>query len=171
MHPVNPYRYIHEMFPGVQIRAADLGTDWGLTQWDEHGKATVYYSMDLGAVQRRCVLFHEARHLARGAPCKARCPIDEADCREATARWLLPDIEELGGLMSLHPVAHVAEQMEVLTNIINDRIDNFSDDELARYRACFAPIARSTSDAACNSHAGPRRTVRNRSHPCRRVLV
>lgn len=168
----DPYAYIEEFFPGVEVRAADLGTDWGLTTWDSEGHATVYYACDLGDIQRRCVLFHEIRHLHRGPPCSARCPVDEADCREETARWLLPDARALGETVAHYSVAEAADRLGVLPSIIHDRVDSFTDEELASYRAAFEPLTRSSEpSAACNIYSAPRRTLRDRKHHCRRVPI
>jgi len=166
---LNPYAYLEDVFPDVEVRAADLGEDWGLTVWDDDGTPTVYYAFDLGEIQRRCVLWHEIRHLHRGAPCRQRCPNDEADCREETARLLLPDIDELGRAMARWPAKIAAERLGVLPSIVDDRVDNMTDREMETYRAHFAGVRIERTSAACNGYGGPKRTKRDRRHPCRRV--
>jgi hypothetical protein len=168
----NPYTYLAEVFPDVEVRAADLGDDWGLTEWDANGNATIYLAYDLGAIQRRCVLAHEIHHVRKGAPCRSRCPFDEEDCRDETARWLLPDIRALGELMARYPITIAAERLKVIPDVINDRVDNFTEAELRVYRAAFSPqLSSGRSAAACNVYSSPRRTARDRRHPCRRVAV
>lgn len=167
----DPYTYVEEVFPGVKIRAADLGTDWGLTDWDENGHPTIYYAYDLGDVQRRCVLLHEIRHVHRGPPCVSLCDIDEADCREETARWLLPDIRELGDLMAHLPVEVAAASLGILPAIIHDRVDNLTADELVVYGESFKPEPHGVNAACTMFYASPRRDRRERRHPCRRVTA
>lgn len=168
---LNPYEYLLEVFPDVEVKAANLGDLWGLTEWDQQGHPTIFLALDLGAIARRCVLAHEIRHVHRGAPCQALCPMDEADCREDTARWLLPDIEQLGRMMSRLSLAQAAERLQVVPAIIDDRVDNFTEQELDLYRAQFSVHPAAGIAAACNTYSAPRRTPRDRRHPCRRTTA
>jgi hypothetical protein len=151
----------------------NLGELWGMTEW-VGAVATIYLAFDLGEVQRRCVLWHEIAHVKRGAPCRAMCPGDEADVREETSRFLLPDLDQLADAMGSYPLMEAADRLGVVPDVITDRTDNFTAEEWERYAAKMPVHQAATSRAAgCSnrSRQAVRRTARDRRHSCRRFIT
>lgn len=163
--------YLQDRHPDVRIHLRhDLGTRWGQTIWRD-GVPEIHLAYDLGKVQRRCTLAHELQHVLNGPPCRPLCPDDEADVIESTARYLLPDLAPIAGVLALHDLTEAAELLNVTRTVLTDRLDSLTEDELRHLGELLAALADPTpvGPAACTNvhHHSPRRHVRRRLHSCR----
>lgn len=163
--------YLQDRHPEVKIRLkADLGTRWGQTIWRD-GVPEIQLALDLGKIQRRCTLAHELHHVLNGPPCRPLCPDDEADVLEQTARYLLPDLAAVAGAVAMYDLTEAADVLMVTRNVLTDRIDSLTEEELAR----FGEMVRALTDptppgpVACQhiETSVPRRRHRHRTHTCR----
>lgn len=168
----DPWQYLADRHPEVKVRLrADLGRRWGQTVWLE-GVPEIHLALDLGKTQRRCTLAHELQHVLRGAPCQPLCPADEADVVEATARWLLPDLLPIAVALAGYELTEAAERLMVTRNVLTDRLDSLTEDELADLSEALAARTRPVEGQVACVDPGPRhprRAARRRSHCCRRV--
>lgn len=148
----------------------DLGTRWGQTIWRD-GVPEIHIAFDLGKIQRRCTLAHELHHVLNGPPCRPLCPDDEADVIEQTARYLLPELPSIAGAVALHDLTEAAEILNVTRNVLCERLDALTDDELRRFGEMLAALSDPSpvGPAACNhmDHHTSRRHQRHRVHSCR----
>lgn len=129
----DPYVDLASNWPDVRIRIrADLGPDAGRTIWGGPADPEIHLAHDLNRLQRRCTLAHEIRHLERG-PSMAGTPQDEQAVIAATARWLIPDVDELAHELLKYDVTAAAQHMDVLESIIWDRLDTLGKYELAHF--------------------------------------
>lgn len=170
----DPWMYLADRHPEVRVFVrADLGRRWGQTVWRE-GVPEIHLAVDLGKIQRRCTLAHELHHVMRGAPCRPLCPQDEADVIEETARFLLPDLRIVAATLASADLARAAEQLMVTRNVLTDRLDGLTDEELAELAELLAERTEpADGQAACidtdSARSNPRRSGRRRKHQCRRV--
>jgi len=163
--------YLQDRHPEVKIFLRhDLGTRWGQTIWRD-GVPEIHIAYDLGKIPRRCTLAHELHHVLNGPPCRPLCPDDEADVIEQTARYLLPDLAAVAGAIALHDITEAAEILNVTRNVLTERLDSLTEDELFRLGEMLAALADPVpvGPAACNhmDHHTSRRTRRLRLHSCR----
>lgn len=172
----DPWMYLTERHPEVKIRLrADLGTRWGQTVWRE-GVPEIHLAVDLGKIQRRCTLAHELHHVMHGPPCRPLCPEDEAEVLDETARFLLPELHIVVDALAAHDLEHAAESLMVTRNVLTERLDGLTDDELAEVAELLRErsTARTVGPVACNHvevERVPRRPRRVRKHKCRRCPV
>jgi hypothetical protein len=129
MHP-NPWHRLSEDWPAVEVRFQDLGARWEITRWEASGPV-IYLHEELTQVQRRAALAHAIEHLERGAPCHTLRASIEQRVVNATALWLLPDVEIMAAAIAaydceLHRVAH---ELWVPFHVLIDRIKTLTDDE------------------------------------------
>lgn len=168
--------YLTDRHPEVKIRLrADLGTRWGQTVWRE-GVPEIHLAVDLGKIQRRCTLAHELHHVMHGPPCRPLCPEDEAEVVEATARFLLPDLRAVAVTLAQLDLEHAAEALMVTRNVLTERLDGLTDDELVEVSEQLRTHSGETEPgpAACDHveiEKEPRRPRRRRRHACRRCPV
>lgn len=163
--------YLQDRHPEVRIHLrTDLGTRWGQTIW-RNGVPEIHLAYDLGKVQRRCTLAHELHHVLNGPPCRPLCPDDEADVIEQTARYLLPDLNTVAGAIALHDLTEAAAALNVTRNVLTERLDSFTEDELRTFGELLTALSdpSPTGPAACNhmDHHTSRRYRRIRNHSCR----
>jgi hypothetical protein len=127
----NPWDRLSADWPDVVVEHVDLGHRWERTVWRTDGSVVIYLHRDLTQVQRRAALTHALEHLERGAPCESLRASIEQRVVDATARWLLPDVEVLAAAIGaydceLHRVAH---ELWVPFRILIDRIKTLTEDE------------------------------------------
>lgn len=127
----DPWYAMSENFPLVPIYVKRLPGKWGQTVWDD-GHARVEIAHDLGWIQQRSTLAHEMHHLVAGQPCRSMCERDEREVREATARWLLPDVDEIGSTLAQHDVAEAAKRLYVTKAVLADRLASLTGTEEER---------------------------------------
>lgn len=170
----DPWVYLETRHPEVKVfLRADLGLRWGQTLWRD-GVPEIHLAVDLGKIQRRCTLAHELQHVMRGAPCRPLCPQDEADVVEETARWLLPDLAQVAAMLARYALPEAAERLMVTRNVLTDRLDALTEDELAELQEALAGQSRPSDGQAACFYAGPRspkRSVRVCRHRCRRAHI
>ena len=122
MRDPDPWTALGEAYPGTEVHYRHLPDRWGQTLWLEDGTVRIELALDLDYVQQRCTLAHELHHLIAGRPCVALCDTNEREVVEATARWLLPDLAELGGLLRRLDAARAAARLDVTVDVVNDRV-------------------------------------------------
>lgn len=171
----DPWMFLTDRHPEVKVYLrADLGRRWGQTLWRE-GVPEIHLALDLGKVQRRCTLAHELHHVLRGAPCKPLCPQDEADVIDETARFLLPDLKPVASALARLPLADAAEHLMVTRNVLTERLDGLTDEEITELADLVAGATTAVDGQAALSacldedRRNPRRAPRARKHQCRRV--
>lgn len=128
MHP-NPWRRLAEDWPDVSVTYADLGHRWGITEWAPSG-ARIVLHRDLNQVKRRCVIAHECEHLDRGAPCDSLRASIEQRVLDATARYLLPDLEVVARTIGVYDLRRAADELWVSFPVLVDRLNGLRDGEL-----------------------------------------
>ncbi|HVW43302.1 MAG TPA: hypothetical protein VHC18_18330 [Amycolatopsis sp.] len=172
----DPWLFLMDRHPEVKVYLrADLGRRWGQTVWRD-GVPEIHLAVDLGRIQRRCTLAHELHHVMRGAPCRPLCPQDEADVIDETARFLLPDLRVVATALARWDLPAAAEQLQVTRNVLTERVDSLSDEEIAELaemiEAATEPADGQAALAVCvdSEKRSPRRATRVRKHSCRRVL-
>lgn len=163
--------YLTDRHPEVKVRLkADLGSRWGQTIW-RGGVPEIHLAFDLGKIQRRCTLAHELHHVLNGPPCRPLCPDDEADVIEQTARFLLPDLAAVAGVIAMYDVEEAAEVLLVTRNVLTERLDSFTEDEMVKFAELLRALTEPSPDGAAACHhietRTPRRKRRVRSHSCR----
>lgn len=163
MRDPDPWTAILGDFPGTGIHYRNLADRWGQTIWDDSGPR-IELAIDLDYVRQRCTLGHEYQHLVAGRPCVSYCDRNEREVLEATARWLLPDLDELGALLSRHDVATVAARLDVTVDVVNDRIVTANTAE--RERLCGL-IGGGTDAPLVRAAHGPRHGTQPK-HTCRK---
>lgn len=105
------------------------------------GRNIIYMDPRLSQVQRRCAITHEQVHIDLGhtGGCDSR---DEAKTREITARLLI----DMGDLLSAYRWAEhldeVADELWVTPQVLRDRIDNLTRDELRQLVALYKEVER-----------------------------
>jgi hypothetical protein len=131
MHP-DPWTRFAEDWPAVTWRKVDLGLRWGLTRWVGGQPVEVLLHSNLTQVQRRVTIAHECEHLDRGAPCRSMRGRDEQKVRDATARYLIPDLGQLAAHLAAYDVHRAADELWVTYPVLVDRLRGLSDTELER---------------------------------------
>jgi len=160
----DPWQYLARNLPHVKVHIRAMTDRWGQAVW-VNGAPSIELAHDLGRVEQRCTLAHEVHHIMAGAPCVSLCADNELQVIEATARWLLPDLDAVGAALCEHDVVTAAARLDVTVTVLNDRLHTLTAMEEVELAAMIAP---STDDeggavAACG---GPRRTPRP-VPPCR----
>lgn len=165
----DPYRYRAERHSEVRVFIRPMTVHWGETRWDANRLPSIWLAVDLNRTERRCTLAHELGHVEKGAPCRSLCPGDEADVREWTARFLLPDLTALGRALVDSDLAGAAEKLDVIPSIIIDRLDSLTAPELADITAVMGdPVDDGTLSAACSDPFTIRHALPPRLLPCGR---
>lgn len=129
---VNPWQRLAEDWPQVRVLYADLGSEYkhGSTRWKAGHPVGVVLHEQLTQVQRRCALAHELEHLDRGAPCETLRASIERRVINATAKYLLPDLEVLAGMLAAYDLRRAADEMWVTFPVLVDRLRGMTDREL-----------------------------------------
>lgn len=172
----DPWMFLAERHPDVQVRLlppAYLGNRWGQTLWRD-GVPEIHIAFDLGRIQRRCTLAHELHHVLRGEPCQPLCPDDEADVIEQTARFLLPDLDQVAEAVAGHDLDTAAERLHVTRHVLTDRLDSLTEAELVRFNVLLRELCEhpGIGPVACQhvetrTHRRPRR---RRLHDCGQAI-
>lgn len=102
---------------------------WGLTRWVSGRPVEIVLNCELTQVQRRVTIAHECEHLDRGAPCASLQASIEQRVLQATARYLLPDLDVLGQHLAVYDLHRVADELWVTWPVLVDRLNGLSDDE------------------------------------------
>jgi hypothetical protein len=156
----NPWQALAANWPWIQVYVRNLPERWGQTIWDG-AKPHIELAHDLGPIQQRCTLTHEMFHLEFGEPCRSFCDDNERKVIDATARWLLPDVGELGGALARSDVHAAAEQLEVTVAVLADRITMLSHDESGQLAGMISAgkvglsEARAAYGQRCDHRAAP----------------
>lgn len=125
----HPWRRFGTDWPGVEVRFVNwLGQRWEETRWEPDGPV-VYMNGRIQQVKRRAAITHACEHLDRGAPCDAMRARDEMRVVNATARWLLPDLDLVADTLAVYPLSHAAHELWVPKRILIERLNGLTDDE------------------------------------------
>lgn len=130
MHP-NPWTRLERDWPQITVQYCDLGRmTHGLTTWYEGVPVSLALHERLTQRQRRVALTHELEHLDRGAPCHTLRASIEQRVLNATARWLLPDIDMIAEAMAVYDLHQAAEELWVTFSCLVTRLRTMSLDQL-----------------------------------------
>lgn len=153
----DPWQTLATYWPKVNVFIRVLSDVWGQTIWPDRGPAYIELAHDLGPIQQRCTLAHELHHLEFGRPCTSFCGDNEREVCEATARWLLPDLEVVGNALAVHDVATAAGELSVTRKVLTDRLSSLGEreeDELGRLlKSSTRPGRSSAEDESDGSEA------------------
>lgn len=138
---VNPWQRLAEDWPQITVRYADLGTRWGQTRWVRGTPREIVLHEALTQVQRRVTIAHECEHLERGAPCDTLKASIERRVLNATAKYLLPDVDLLAGALAVYDLHRAADELWVTFSTLVDRLKTLSDAELEYVTARRQAIA------------------------------
>lgn len=128
---VNPWQRFAEDWPRVTVEYRPIaGHRHAETYWQRGKPVRVVLDHKLSQVQRRCALAHELEHLDRGAPCESLRASIERRVVKATAKYLLPDLELLAGMLTVYDLRRAADELWVTFPILIDRLRGMSDREL-----------------------------------------
>lgn len=152
----DPWRALATSWPWIPVYVRRLPDVWGQTIWPDSGKPYIELAHDLGPIQQRCTLAHEMHHLEAGRPCRSLCDRDEREVREATARWLLPDLAPVGGTLASAAVPAAAERLNVTTQVLVDRLASLTEVEEAEL-AAMLPASSGSVAGRARAADGPRR--------------
>jgi hypothetical protein len=125
----NPWDRLREDWPQVKWHKADLGSRRGETRWYDDGRIEILTHHDLTQVARRAALAHELEHLDWGAPCHTLRASNEARVIAATARYLLPDLEQIRDAVHTYDLRRAAHELWVPFTVLVDRLNGLTDDE------------------------------------------
>lgn len=152
----NPWHALKTEWPRVRVYVRYSPDRWGQTIWPDTGSPYIELAHDLGRIQRRCTVAHELHHLAVGKPCASFCDTNERRVVEDTARWLLPDLADVGRALAEHDMETAAELLSVTVEVLNDRLDTMT---AAEEKELGALLAESSDSGLQAAHGAPRRTV------------
>lgn len=124
----HPWRRLGDDWPEVRVVRADLGHRWEITRW-ENPHPVVYLHQELNQVQRRTAVAHACEHLDRGVPCETLRASIEARVVAATARYLLPDLDQIADALAIYDARRAAEELWVPWGVLVDRLNGLSDAE------------------------------------------
>lgn len=125
----NPWQRFADDWPDVGVSYADLGHRWGVTRWPAGGTPQIVLHEGLNQVKRRCVLAHELEHLDRGAPCRTLKAQIERRVINATAVYLLPDLELVARTIAVYDLRRAAEELWVTWQVLVERLNALTDAE------------------------------------------
>lgn len=128
MHP-DPWKRLANDWPDVRIEHDDLLGLWAETRWMRSGRIVVVLDTRLNQVERRVCIAHECEHLDRGQPHGTLRASAETRVRQATARWLVPDLEILAETVAVYDLHQAAEQLWVTFPVLVDRLNGLTDTE------------------------------------------
>jgi hypothetical protein len=160
----DPWQYLARNFPHVKVHIRAMNNRWGQCVW-VRGKPHIELASDLGKIEQRCCLAHEIQHLIAGQPCISFCADNENDVIEATARWLLPDLDEVGAALREHDIITAAEQLGVTLGILNDRLHTLTAAEDEQLTELLEPSDEPAGVMAAYGEPRRRGTPR-RAHRC-----
>lgn len=126
-HP-DPWQTLASTWPWVKVYIRRLPDRWGQTIWGG-GKPYIELAHDLGRAQQRCTLAHEIHHLASGCPHSDDDETDERKVVEATARWLLPDLTDVGDALRDQDIDRAAAALDVTRQVLMDRLTHLLEHE------------------------------------------
>lgn len=131
---INPWQRLAEQWPGIPVVYADLGSTYrhGISRWKHGRPVEIALHERLTQVQRRCALAHELEHLDRGAPCESLRASIERRVLNATARYLLPDLDLLADALSVYDWHRAADELWVTFPVLVDRLKALTDREVER---------------------------------------
>lgn len=117
-------------WPDVEVRYEDLGRRWEVTRWYADRPPMIALHKDLYQVEARAALTHGIEHLEFGAPCETLRASIERRVIDATARWLLPDVDQIAVAMATYESTHLAaHDLWVPHFVLIDRIKCFTEEE------------------------------------------
>lgn len=137
MSDPDPWVALAQNWPAVKIYIRVMPDRWGQTIWSHSGPPYIELAHDASVIQQRCTLAHEYHHLDLGAEA------DEQDVREATARWLLPDLSRVGVELEKRGVRVAAERLQVTSKVLNDRLTTLTTHEGAELATFLRPATSS----------------------------
>lgn len=128
---VNPWQRFAEDWPSVRVEyRAVPGHRHAETYWHRGKPVRVVLDHRLTQVQRRVALSHELEHLDRGAPCETLRASIERRVVKATAKYLLPDLDLLAGMVAVYDLRRAADELWVTFPVLVDRLRGLTDAEL-----------------------------------------
>lgn len=124
----NPWQRAGDDWPHVQIVRLDLGAyRRAETRWLAGEPVGVVLNASLDQRERRCALAHELEHLDRGAPCGTLRARIEQQVLNATARYLLPDLDQLAETVAVYDLRRAASELWVTWHVLVDRLNGLTD--------------------------------------------
>ena len=163
--PRDPLATLESDFPWVDIFIRRLPDVYGQTVWSG-AKPHIELAADLGPIVQRVTLAHELQHLVAGRPCTSFCGDNERDVVDATARWLLPDVIEIGAALAGRTLREAATALLVTTDVLLQRLSSMSDTEHAELHLIL-PGGTDRPPGSVRAAYGPRRIVETRrGHSC-----
>jgi hypothetical protein len=124
----DPWRHLAQHWPEVEA-VHDLVVPglWGLTEFDPVPRIRLHWK--LTQVERRVTICHETRHLERGPVPRPLAGREEKTVRDLTARWLLPDLDELRRTLTTVDLHTAADELAVTFGVLVDRLNGLTDIE------------------------------------------
>lgn len=158
----DPLAALETDFPLVKIWVRRLPDTYAQTIW-EGAQPRIEIAADLGPIVQRVALAHEMQHLVAGEPCTSLCGNNERAVVDATAKWLLPDIQEIGQALAAQPLAAAAIRLEVTSEVLMQRLAAMTDEEHEQLGGLLP--GGSDPPGLLRAAHGPRR-VQPRTRPC-----
>ncbi|RFT46544.1 ImmA/IrrE family metallo-endopeptidase [Cutibacterium avidum] len=123
MNPPNPWAWLRSR-PCIDLVWGGLPAGWrGATD----GR-TIWIAEGLTQRERRSTLAHEITHIELGL-LGPQPPVCEERVRVATARWLLPDIEDVVHVLADSTPQDAAVDLWVTDDMLQTRLAHLTDDE------------------------------------------
>jgi hypothetical protein len=124
----DPWAYFAARWPEVEAHH-DLVVPglWGLTEFEPVPRIRLHWR--LTQVERRVTIRHECFHLERGPIPRGGIGREERIVRDLTARWLLPDLDEIRETLSALDTHAAAEHLCVTFAVLVDRLNGLTDAE------------------------------------------
>lgn len=130
---VNPWERLAHDWPQIPVRYEDFDDPYlhGLARWSRGRAVEIVLANDLTQVQRRCAIAHELEHLDRGQPCDSLRASIERRVVDATAKYLLPDLELLAETLAVYDMHRAALELWVTFPVLVERLRTLTDDQVA----------------------------------------
>lgn len=127
----HPWKRLADDWPQIHVLHEDLGPHrMGSSRWLAGRPVGIVLHRGLSQVERRCVLAHELEHFDRGQPCATLRASIEARVLRDTARYLLPDLDEIAkALATYDSLYQSAAELWVTFPVLVDRLNGLTDAE------------------------------------------
>jgi Zn-dependent peptidase ImmA (M78 family) len=127
----DPWTRAGDEWAHIQIVRMDLGNRHrhGETRWLNGRPVAIVLNSCLNQRERRCTLAHEIEHLERGQPCGSLRAVIEARVCADTARYLLPDLEQIGKTLAVYDLRQAAAELWVTYKVLIDRLNGLTNDQ------------------------------------------
>lgn len=124
----DPWAHFAQHWPDVEARS-DLVVPglWGLTTFEPAPLVRMHWR--LTQVEREMTICHETRHLERGPVPRGLQGREERIVRDLTARWMLPDLDEVRDTLLAVDMHTAADELAVTFGVLVDRLNGLTDTE------------------------------------------